>query len=107
MIGPLLAILLLSGAPQAATDSAPAAPAQGAATQTAIEPGMMSCSYQGRRNRTCTTSDGEVLRCQRQRELGSHFSSWVCFTYREDQTIQRDSQNALDRQQHITTPGGG
>ena len=108
MIGLVLAVLLQVVAPQAAeSGDAPAAAPPAAAQHAAIPPGTMDCVFQGRRNRTCTTSEGEVLRCQRQRQLGSHFSTWVCLTYREDQTIQRDSQSALDRQQHITTPGGG
>ncbi len=101
MIGAVLVVLLLSGSPQAATDSATAAPAP---QQTAMAPGTMSCVNQGRRNRTCTTADGQTLRCQKQRQLGSNFDSWVCLTYREDQTIQRDSQSNLDHQQRITTP---
>ena len=105
MIGAVLAILLLSGSPQAAPESATPAAAPAASHQTAaIAPGMMSCVFEGRRNRTCTTSEGEVLRCQRQRQLGSRFDTWVCLTYQQDQTIQRDSRTSLEQQQHITIP---
>lgn len=82
--------------------------AAAAPTAVVIPAGMMDCDYDRQsRLRMCTTADGEILRCRRERTLGSRFRTWVCFTYAEDQQIQLDSQQALDRAQHIATPGGG
>ena len=104
MLGALVVVFLQVGTP------APANPAESqtsAAAPVAIPEGMMDCQLdRATRTRTCTTSEGEVLRCRRERTLGSRFRTWVCFTYSEDEQIQRDSQSALDRQQRITTPGG-
>lgn len=103
MIGLVLAVLL--GVTQAGAETAPAAAPT--AQVSAAPADSMHCEYKNRRLRMCTTGKGEVLRCQRQALLGSRFETWVCLTYEEDQTIQRDSHDALDRQQHITTPSGG
>ena len=135
MFGAILAIFLQAAAPQVslisdepavapvaeapaaseptATTDAPPAEAESAAEPVAartnaIPEGMMNCEYnRGTRIRMCTTSTGEVLRCRRERRIGTRFYSLVCFTDLEDRTIQRDTHQAIDRQQHVTTPGGG
>jgi hypothetical protein len=100
MIGAIVVVFLQVAGPPATPAEPPAA--QGAAP---ISPGMMDCEYdRATRVRLCRTSEGEVLRCRRERTLGSRFSTNVCFTVAEDERIQRDSQSALDRQQRVTTP---
>ncbi len=98
MIGTVLVVFLqLSGAQQP--------PATGA---TATQQGQMDCTYdRSARVRNCTTADGQALRCRRERQLGSRFANWVCLTPEEDERIQNESRDALDRQQRITTPDVG
>jgi hypothetical protein len=119
MIGAILAVFLqLAAAPATpvAEPSAAAATEEAPASQEAparvIPAGMMECMMECRydratRVRNCTNSDGEVLRCRRERQLGSRFYTWVCLTHAEDQQIQSDTQQQIDRQQRISTPGGG
>lgn len=110
MIGALLALILqVSAEPAAAPPEAPAAQEDASAPAAAAIPeGMMDCRFnRGTRVYNCTNSEGEVLRCRRERQLGSRFRTLVCLTYAEDQQIQRDSHSALDHQQRISTPGGG
>lgn len=85
----------VSPAEAPATETAPAAQA--------AEPGSMTCEPFDRRSQTqmCTTAEGEVLRCRRERILGSRFPTTVCLTYREDQRLNEDTRRYLDRQQHI------
>lgn len=109
MIGAVLVVFLQVTAPQVTPVSDdPVAAAQDAAAARVIPEGMMECTYdRGARIRHCTDSEGQQLRCRRERQLGSRFYTWVCFTHREDAEIQRDTQQQMDRQQRITTPGGG
>lgn len=109
MIGALLVVFLQVGAPSAPLASEPPAAVSEAAEPPArvIPAGTMTCDYDRRtRIRNCINSEGEALRCRRERILGSRFLRWVCFTYREDQQIQEDTYQAINRQQRITTPGG-
>lgn len=96
MIGTILVVFLqLSGAQ---------APAAGAAATTPAD-ATMSCSYdRGTRVRNCTTAEGVELRCRRERQIGTRFATWVCLTVAEDERIQNESREAMDRQQRITTP---
>jgi hypothetical protein len=111
MIGAILVAFLQVTAPQVAPVSdepVATAAAADAVPARVIPEGMMDCQYdRAARVRNCTTSEGEVLRCRRERQLGSRFYTWVCFTHREDAEIQRDTQQQMDRQQRISTPGGG
>lgn len=110
MIGALVVVFLqVTAAPAAAAPpEAPAVQEEASAQASAIPPGTMDCRFnRGTRVYTCTNSEGEVLRCRRERTLGSRFRTLVCLTYAEDQQIQRDSHTALDHQQRISTPGGG
>ncbi len=97
MVAALLIALLQAGGPAEApaSDNAPAAQH--------AEPGRMTCEPFDRRSQTqmCTTAEGEVLRCRRERILGSRFPTTVCLTYREDQRLNEDTRRYLDRQQHI------
>jgi len=108
MIGAVLVVFLqLAGAPDAPAEP-PAAATETATPARVIEEGMMECRYdRSTRIRHCTNSAGEQLRCRRERQLGSRFYTWVCLTHAEDQQIQSDTQQQIDRQQRISTPGGG
>ncbi len=101
LIGTVLVILLqASGAPAAPpAGETPPAPI-------AVPAGMMDCEYnRSTHTRMCTTAEGEVLRCRRERIVGSRLPTMLCLSHREDQQIQDESRDALDRQQHISTPG--
>jgi hypothetical protein len=107
MIGAVLVIFLQVAAAQATPvlDQPETATTQDAAATPVVPEGQMSCTYdRATRVRNCTTSTGEQLRCRRERTLGSRFPTWVCFTHREDEAIQRDTREQMDRQQRNTTP---
>jgi hypothetical protein len=96
----MIGFVLVAFLQVSATDAVPIA-----ADQVAIPAGEMDCDYdRTARVRNCTTSDGEQLRCRRERTLGSRFYTWVCFTHREDQQIQDQTREQMYRQQRITTP---
>lgn len=103
MFGALLVFLLQAPAPQASgSDPAPATQ-EAPETPVTIAPGMMACQPwdQGTRTRICTTAEGEVLRCRRERTPGTRFRSLVCLSHRQDQQLTEDTRRYLDRQQHI------
>lgn len=111
MFGALVVLFLQAATPEALTPPETPTTTEVAATTTAtpvVPAGMMDCQYNRQtRVRLCTTSTGEVLQCRRERTLGSRFPTNVCFTYRENEVIERDSRAALDHQQRITTPDLG
>jgi len=97
----IIALLLQAAAP-APTEPAEQAAAQEQATST---PDQMTCVYDRQtRQRICTTPDGERLRCRRERVMGSRMPVTLCTTAREDEVLERDSRDALNRSQRITTP---
>jgi len=104
MFAALVISLLQSVAPPETS-----APEATPAAQEAPPPGMMTCEpwNRGTRTRMCTTSEGEVVRCRRERTLGSRFPTTVCLTYREDQQLNEDTRRYLDRQQRIPDGRGG
>lgn len=99
----IIAAILQASTPAAA----PPAPAEQQPAQAAApDPDHMSCVYDRQtRSRLCTTADGEQLRCRRERVMGSRMPVMRCTTAREDELLERDSREALNNQQRITTPG--
>lgn len=95
MIGTVLVVFLqLSGA-QVPSGTTATTPAQD----------TMSCQYdRATRVRSCTAADGQLLHCRRERQIGSRFANWVCLTEAEEQRLEGESRDAIDRQQRITTP---
>jgi hypothetical protein len=55
----------------------------------------------------CTNAAGELLRCRNERVLGSRLPIRLCTTQAEDDAMQRESQDALERQQRSVTPPQG
>ena len=70
--------------------------------------GRMSCTYDRVRHaQMCTNAAGETLRCRYERVLGSRLPIRLCTTQAEDDAMERESRDAIDRQQHVTTPPQG
>jgi hypothetical protein len=70
--------------------------------------GQMDCHYdQAAHARMCTNAQGELLRCRRERVMGSRMPVTVCTTAAEDAAMERDSRDALQKYQTVATPGVG
>lgn len=101
----IIAAVLQASTPAAAP---PAPTEQPAAQSVTPDPDTMSCVYDRQtRSRLCTTAEGEELRCRRERVMGSRMPVMRCTTAREDELMERESRDAIDRQQRITTPDRG
>jgi len=107
MIGAVLVVFLQVAVPQAApvAEQTPAVATQDTPQAQVIPAGQMECNYdRSTRVRNCITSEGEELRCRRERQLGTRFYTWVCFTHAENENIEEETREQMDRQQRITTP---
>lgn len=103
-------VMIIAAVLQASTPAAaPPSATEQATTQAATpDPDHMSCVYDRQtRSRLCTTAEGEQLRCRRERVMGSRMPVMRCTTAREDELLERDSRDAIDHQQRITTPDQG
>ncbi len=104
-----LLIALVQAATPLDAPAPDAVPATQETSNSEAPSGRMACEPFDRRSQsqTCTTAEGEVLRCRRETVLGSRFPTTVCLTYREDQRQNEDTRRNLDRQQRLWDNQGG
>jgi hypothetical protein len=100
----VIAVVLQASSPTAGES----VPADQAAAPAAVAPAAnerMSCQYDRvTRSRLCVNAQGEHLRCRREEVLGSRMPITLCTTLAEDLSMERESRDALEKYQNITTP---
>ena len=104
----IIAVMLQATSPEAG-QTAPEATAPPAAEAPAAQAPTsqrdVTCTYDRvRRQNICTNPQGQVLRCRYEQFLGSRMPRRFCTTPAEDADMERESRQALDRQQHVRTP---
>ena len=100
----IIALVLQASSPTVGEPpvAAPAAQAPAAAGD------RMSCHYdQARHARICINAQGEELRCRREQVMGSRMPVTLCTTAAEDAAMERDSRDAIQKYQTVTTPDQG